>query len=227
MSNQIYGNLANQFPDSTLLTGQTDLKNSINTLNTNLDNINDKTASFLGNQEKVLNIIDQEKNRLNEKKQSIDNAYSSQVRSTQLNDSMNKRYKGYLKIIYLFIICLVVSLILAFISNSLSFIPSFVFTVIYIGIFSFAVIYSTSIYMEIQRHERIIFDRLDMGRIKVDSTNVTDVSNNSDQSGNVVTGNCAELNPVTGNCIRLLETFCGNNELSTLNSYEFTNYSKY
>ena len=39
MPEQIYGNLANQFPDSTLLTGQTDLKNSMNTLNTNLNNI--------------------------------------------------------------------------------------------------------------------------------------------------------------------------------------------
>jgi ABC-type multidrug transport system fused ATPase/permease subunit len=227
MPEQIYGNLANQFPDSTLLTGQTDLKSSINTLNTNLNNINDKTASFLGNQEQVLNIIDQEKNRLNEKKQSIDNAYSSQVRSTQLNQSMNKRYQGYLKIMYVFIICLVISLILAFASNSLVFIPSFIFTFIYIGLFSFAVIYSISIYMEIQKHERIVYDRLDMGRIKVDASNSTsDISNNKDQSGNVV-GNCAEINPVTGNCIRLLETFCGNNEWSTLNSYEFTNYSQY
>lgn len=227
MSEQIYGNLANQFPDSTLLTGQTDLKNTINTLNTNLNNINDKTATFLGNQDQVLSIIDQEKNRLHEKKQSVDNAYSSQVRSTQLNQSMNKRYNGYLKILYIFIICLVISLILAFISNFLGFIPSFIFTFIYIGLFSFAVIYSISIYVEIQRHERIIYDRLDMGRLNVGdiSSNTTDGSNN-DLSGSVV-GNCAEINPVTGNCIRLLETFYGKNELSTLNSYEFTNYSQY
>ena len=227
MSNQIYGNLANQFPDSTLLSGQTDLKNSINILNTNLDAIDNKTASFLGNQDQVLSIIDQENNRLNQKKQSIDNAYSSQVRSTQLNDSMNKRYKGYLRILYIFILVLVISLILTLFSNSLPFIPSFVFTIIYIGLFSFAVIYSISIYIEIQRHERIIFDRLDMGRIN--STTSMDTSNNmtnNDQSGNVV-GNCAEVNPVTGNCIRLLETFCGKNGLSTLNSYEFTNYSQY
>ena len=104
MPEQIYGNLANQFPDSTLLTGQTDLKNSMNTLNANLNNIDNKTSSFLGNQQQVLTIIDQEKNRLDEKKQSIDNAYSSQVRSTQLNQSMNKRYKEYLKILFVFII---------------------------------------------------------------------------------------------------------------------------
>jgi hypothetical protein len=227
MPEQIYGNLANQFPDSTLLTGQTDLKNSINTLNTNLNNIENKTASFLGNQDKVLIFIDQEKNRLHEKKQSIDNAHSSQLRSTQLNQSMNKRYNGYLNILYIFIICLVISLILTLISNILVFIPSFIFTFIYIGLFSFAVIYSISIYVEIQRHERIIYDRLDMGRMNVGdiSLNTTDGSNN-DQSGNVV-GNCAEVNPVTGNCIRLLETFCRKNELSTLNSYEFTNYSQY
>jgi len=229
MPEQIYGNLANQFPDSTLLTGQTDLKNSMNTLNTNLNNIENKTSSFLGNQQQVLTIIDQEKSRLDEKKQSIDNAYSSQVRSTQLNQSMNKRYKEYLKILFVFIICLVVSLFIYFISNILGFIPSFIFTFIYIGLFSFAVIYSISIYVEIQRHERIVYDRLDMGRKNVDDTsfNTTDLSNNKqDQSGNVV-GNCAEINPITGNCIRLLETFCRKNELSTLNSYEFTNYSQY
>lgn len=216
----IYGNLSNQFPDSSLFTGQIELKNSINTLNTNLDTIQNKSSTFLANQDEVLNIVNQEKNRLEQKRQSIDNAHSSQVRSTQLNDSINKRYKAYLKILYVFIIVLVITLIIHFIGKYFPIIPAFILTFIYIGLFSFAIIYSISLYFEIQRHEKIIYDRLDNGRMEA-SGNLVDTSNNlmgvKDASGAVV-GNCAEIDPITGNCIRLLETF---------STYEYTHYSQY
>lgn len=232
MSNPtVYGNLSNQYPDSSLLTGQVDLKNSIQNLNTNLDSINNKTATFLGNQDQVLNIINQEKDRLNQKKQIIDNAYSSQIRSTQLNNSINKRYNAYLKILYVVAIVLVIAFLSSFIGKIFPVIPSFVLTVIYIGLFSFAIIYSITVYNEIKRHEKINYDRLDNGRINaqngLDISNVDISGGIRDESGNFVVGNCAEVNPFTGNCIRLLETFSGNDNLSSLNSDEYTNYSKY
>jgi ABC-type multidrug transport system fused ATPase/permease subunit len=230
MSNPtIYGNLSNQFPDSTLLTGQTDLKNSINSLNTNLDAINNKTNNLLTQQDTVSKIVNEEQSRLKEKKQMIDNAYSSQVRSIQLNDSINKRYQAYLKIIFVFIIVLIVALIVSIIGKSLPIIPSFVLYIIHIGLFSFALIYSFGIYLEVQKHEKINYDRLYMKKATDGSLDVSGTRDISgiDASGNKVTGNCAKVDPLTGNCTQLLESFCGMSHLPNINSYEFTTYSKY
>lgn len=229
MSNPtIYGNLSNQFPDSTLLTGQTDLKNSVNTLNTNLDAINNKTNNLLTQQDTVLKIVNEEQSRLTEKKGLIDNAYSSQARSIELNDSINKRYQAYLKIIFVFIIVLVVAIVVSFIGKSIPIIPSVILYIIQIGLFSFAVIYSFIIYLEIQKHERINYDRLYMKKATDGSldTSVVDASG-VDASGNKITGNCAKVDPITGNCTQLIETLCGMSDLPNISSYEFTSYSKY
>ena len=229
MSNPtIYGNLSNQFPDSTLLTGQTDLKNSVNTLNANLDHINDKTNNLLTQQDTVLKIVNEEQSRLTEKKGLIDSAHSSQVRSIQLNDSINKRYQAYLKIIFVFIIILVVAIVVSFIGKSFPIIPSFVLYIIQIGLFSFALIYSFGIYLEIQKHEKIEYDRLYMKKATDGSidNNITDISG-VDASGNKITGNCAKVDPITGNCTQLIESLCGMSDLPNISSYEFTTYSKY
>lgn len=230
MSNTtIYGNLSNQFPDSTLLTGQTDLKNSVNTLNINLDAINNKTNNLLTQQDTVLKIVNEEQSRLTEKKGLIDNAYSSQARSIELNDSINKRYQAYLKIIFVFIIVLVVAIVVSFIGKTFPIIPSFVLYIIHIGLFSFALIYSFIIYLEIQKHEKINYDRLYMKKTTDGSLDVSgsrDISG-VDASGNKITGICAKVDPITGRCTQLIETLCGMSDLPNISSYEFTSYSKY
>jgi len=229
MSTTIYGNLSNQFPDSTLLTGQVDLKNSIQSLNTNLDAINNKTNTLLSMQDGVSTIINDEQNRLNEKKQIIDTAYSSQLRSIHLNNSMTKKSRAYSTILFVIVFVLIFVFIVSIVGKIFPMIPPFVLNIIYVGLFSFAFIYSYSIYSDIQRHEKIDYDRIQQRKAADAGLDVSgmDVSFNNDISGNVVNGNCAEVNPLTGNCTKLLDAFCGMNHLSSLNSYEFTNYSKY
>jgi len=231
MSNpNIYGNISNQFPDSTLATGQQDLKTSISSLNTNLDNINGKTNTLLTQQLEVSDIVNQEKNRLDSKKQSIDNAYSSQVRSIYMNDNINKRYNAYLKILYALVIVLIIVFIISMIGNYFPFIPSFVLSIIYIGLFSFIIIYSITIYSEIQRHDRIDYDKL---KLRKATDGRLDISGN-DSSGNDLSGNVIGICPggskaaldEKGNCTNK-ESFSEMNELSTLNTYEFTDYSRY
>lgn len=231
MSNPIiYGNISNQFPDSTLATGQIDLSNSIYSLNANLDQINDKTNSILTGQYEVSNIVNQEKGRLIEKKNSVDNAYSSQVRSIYMNDNMNKRYNAYLKILYALVIVLIIVFILSMIGNYFPFIPSFVLSIIYIGLFSFTMIYSITIYSEIQRHDRMDYDKLKLRRATYGGVDNNDNdSSGNDISGGPVYGICQGANAAVdanGKCTNS-ESFSEMNELSSLNTYEFTNYSLY
>lgn len=232
MSNPtIYGNLSNQFPDNTLATGTTDLKSSVSTLNTNLDAINNKSDTLLTGQMSLSGIINDEQDRLNQKKQSVDNAYSSQVRSIYMNDNIVKRNNAYLKILYVLVIVLVIAFIISMLGNYFTIISPFILNFIYIGLFSFAVIYSISIYSEIQKHERIDYDKLKLGKAtKPGYDYSTKDSSGNDNSGNSVYGNCAQLNPVTGNCTKLItndkESFSGN-ELSSSNNSEFTHYSRY
>lgn len=228
MSNTtIYGNISNQFPDNTLATGTTDISGSIYNLNNSLSAINDKTNTLLTQQVEVSNIVNQEQGRLSDKKKSVDNAYSSQVRSIYMNDNINKRYNAYLKILYALVIVLIIVFILSIIGNYFPFIPSFVLNIIYIGLFSFTMIYSNTIYSEIKTHDRIDYDKLKLRRAADGGLDISgNDSSGNDLSGNV-TGLCAEINPINGKCVRLLDGFSSMNELSSLNTYEFTDYSRY
>ena len=189
MSN-VYGNLANQFPDIASLTSNSlvsdpnnqslqTLTTNTNNLQQNLSEIQEQSNVILSKQDDINTIVENEKARLTEKKDSIDNAYSSQQRAIYMNDNTQKRYNAYSRILFIVVIILFIIFALLMIQSYLPFIPSVVFNVIIIGLASFMIIYCLGIYFDIQRHEKIDYDRLSNKPIIAE---LGDTSNNFDDS---------------------------------------------
>jgi len=224
MSNTVYGNLSNQFPTTPPFTGT--LNTDIGSLNANLSALQDKSNVVLTQQEKIKKIVDAESTRLQQKKQGVDSAYSSQVRATYVNDNMQKRYNAYLYILFVVVIVLIIVFFLSMMGNYFPIIPPLLLNIIYVFLFSFTIIYSISIYSEIQKHDPMNYDRLKL-RKPVTAGNSVDISDNSMNSLGLGTGEYGECpigySSVNGKC----ENFSGNNELQSLNAFEFTDYSRY
>jgi hypothetical protein len=223
MSNTVYGNLSNQFPTTPPFTG---------TLNTDIGNLNDKLTGIQNNSRDVLTqqgeikkIVDAESTRLQQKKQSVNNAYSSQLRATYMNNNVQKRYNAYLKILFVVVIVLIIVFFLSIIGNYFPIIPSFLINILYIGLFSFLIIYSISIYSEIQKHDKMDFDKLYLNTSIVG--NGSDISDNSmNLMSDGLNGYCPYHTDESGRKV-CNEEFNGNNELQSLNTFEFTHYSRY
>ena len=222
----IYRNLSNQFPDSTKLTGTSDLSTSIGSLNTNLDSIQNKSNTLLSQQNEIKNIVDRETDRLELKKNSVENAYTSQNRAVYINDNISKRNNAYLQILFAIVIALVIVFILSIMGSYFPVIPSIVLNIIYVCIFSVIIIYSISIYSEIQTHDRIDYDKLKLKKATVAGN--SDISGNYDASANATTtfGSCKTVDN-KGVCTELSAFTCMGAGLQTVDSYEFKNYSRY
>ena len=186
----VYGNLANQFPDIATLTNNstlvstnpnlTTLKDNTNMLHQKLSDIQNISNNTLSKQKDINNIVNSEQSRLTEKKSSIDNAYSSQQRAIYMNDNISKRYNSFSRILFIAVIILFIIFGLVMLQPYVPFIPSMVFNIVFIGLLSFMIIYCLGIYMDIERHEKIDYDRIYNKPI----TATLDVSNSFDNSYN-------------------------------------------
>jgi hypothetical protein len=195
----VYGNLANQFPDVAALTSNAlvsnnpsldTLKTNTNNLQANLNTIQGESNAAISKQQDMQTIVDNENARLKDKKDGIDNAYSSQQRAIYMNDNTQKRYNAYSRILFIVVIILFVIFALIMIQPYLPFIPSIIFNIIIIGLASFMIIYCLGIYSDIQRHEKIDYDRYSNKPL---IAGLGDTSNNYDNSNNYDTsfGFCA------------------------------------
>jgi hypothetical protein len=232
---EVYRNLSNQFPianDAALISSNNELNalsNSLNSLQTNLDSVDSKSNALLTKQESVNTIVTNEKNRLDQKKENIDNAYSSQQRAIYMNDNISKRYNAYSKILIAAVIGAFVLFVIALLQSYLLFIPSFIFIIIYISILSGVLIYSISIYVDIRKHEQIDYDR-----IYSRPPPVVPISGAATTAGAVVvappscpivatTGNGGAATTATST----QQSFQNMETAGTINTEEFTNYSRY
>ena len=228
---RVYGNLANQYPTTFPTTGGNTLDSNINNLNTNLDNIQTKSSILLAQQEEIQRIVNTEQARLIEKTTQVNQEYPSKVRAVIMNDNIQKRYNAYLKILVVMVISLVIMFLVSFISKFLPFISPMIVNIIHIIVLSIAVILCIGIYTEIQTHDRMYYDKLKLKK-PYEATSSTDISNNTDSTNNLPDefGKCGSgtyLNNgvcVVGNRSGFTEM---TNGLQSLNTYEFTDYSRY
>jgi len=242
----VYGNLSNQFPDITAMTSDalvrnnaplTNLNNNLAGLNTKLTTLQGQSNALLTKQDSVNTIVTNEHNRLEQKKESVDNAYSSQQRAIYMNDNIQKRYNAYSKMLIALVIGATILFALSFLQSYVPFIPSFIFIISYIIIISAVTIYSINIYKDIQKHERLDYDRLYMKPMS-DADNVV-ISSSGDFSLNLPTsGLCGsgtvmrfvtdQYGIITPTCLpSSTNGFQNMDGLGNLNHEEFTSYSEY
>lgn len=108
---------------------------------------------------KLDTVIQNEMERINVKKESIDKIQQGQSRVNMFNDSYRKRYLAYIKIIMIIVISLVVVWLLRLV-ESYGFISEEVNNFIIIGVISITLIIIYSMYNEILRHDLLNYDEL-------------------------------------------------------------------
>lgn len=226
----IYGNIANQYPTTFPTTGGNTLDSNINNLNQNLDNIQTKSNILLSQQEEIKKIVDSESSRLNYKKAQVDQQYPSKVRAVYMNDNLQKRYNAYLKILGVIVISLVIMFKISVVASFLPSIPPIILNIIHIVIVSVAVVLCMIFYTEIQTHDKMDYDKLKLNKPTDADSNAVISTSNTEASTLSSFGKCGRgtyLND-SGECTVNTSGFTGmNSGLQSLNTYEFTNYSRY
>jgi len=141
--------------DSTLA-----LKNQLNTLFNTYNTALPASSAALDNQSQMYNIIQQEKQRLEEKKKGIDNAYATQQRLIQLNESYREKNMKYITILIILIIAISIYLALLMASRNLSFISPFVINLLTALLISGTVIIIAIIIARINKRDNMNFQKL-------------------------------------------------------------------
>jgi len=134
--------------------------NDLVATNTAFENANATTGNILDHQDEMKHILNNEQQRLNQKKESIESAIMTQQRMIQLNESYQKRYAYTTKIIIVITIILILILALSFVSNYFPFIPSFVILTLNIIIITIGIIYVARSYMDFSRRSNMNFDEI-------------------------------------------------------------------
>jgi len=154
--------LENKPNDPELTTKISQIQTELELAYASLEDANVSSNNVLTHQTQVAEIVDTEKDRLVQKKQSIDNALVGKKRAIELNDSYQKKQAEYNKIKFAWVIALAISVILVISKKTFVFLPSFIFDLFTILVLFGASIYTISILIEVSRREKINFNKLDL-----------------------------------------------------------------
>ena len=145
------------------------LTNRQTVMNTNIDNLNNVASA----QNTMYTISFLESQRLNAKKQNVDQALQGQNRMIALNDSYVKRYAKYNQIILVIVLVILIILGAILLPKYVPVIPSFVSDLIIAIAVSIGIIVVYILYMAIQARDKLYFDKLNMS-----SPDIKDLSDN-------------------------------------------------
>lgn len=145
------------------------LSDKVDKLQTNLDdlyasfnNANISSSAVLTRQGTVSDIIDEEKARLEGKKQSIDNALVGKKRAINLNETYRMRQSQYLKIKVVFVIVLAICIGITLLNRRFQILPNIILSLIIMIIMLIGGIYCLSIYASIASRSPMNYDELDL-----------------------------------------------------------------
>ena len=174
------------------LTYMQDLRTQLNSAYSGYQTASPSASAILDRQTNMKTIIDNEVERLNRKKASVDSAIFGQKRMAQFSDSYSKKYFAQVKILFVIIIVLIIYLGLTYLNNFIP-VPTgiFVFVMLVIGGFALVVIIYTL--RDINSRYNMDFDKL----------NLASPSNYS--VGGEITGN---ISSATGGLLCVGESCC-------------------
>jgi hypothetical protein len=148
-------------PDQTTAKLQ-NLKTNLATLGTAYQNANSSATAVLAQQGAMLNIVNQEQDRIAKKQAAMATTTTTQQRVLDLNDSNRKKMIEYTKILLIFVAALFLFFVLQKLNAWFPEIPDWIVDYSAILIFSIAAIYSLVIYIKMQGHEPTNFDQIYM-----------------------------------------------------------------
>ena len=139
-----------------------ELQNQMSDLSDRFNTANTSSTSILDSQQNMLNIVNEEYDRLESKKQLIDSVDAQQHRVTLLNDTYRKKYAQYTKMIIVVVIGLLIHVFLTWMSDYLSIIPFAVFVLLDMINIIVCLIVITNLYSDMMSRDKIDYDKLDL-----------------------------------------------------------------
>lgn len=138
-----------------------ELRKQLNTAYAGYQTASPSASAILDRQANMKTIIDNEVERLNRKKASVDSALFGQKRMAQFSDSYSKKYFAQVKVLFVIIIVLIIYLGLTYLNNFIP-VPTgiFVFVMLVIGGFALVVIIYTL--RDINSRYNMDFDKLNL-----------------------------------------------------------------
>lgn len=150
-----------QISNGDVVTKEVDqLQRNLGNLYNNYSNANTSAQKTLTHQDEMLKIVDNEKKRLDAKKNQINDTISSKLRIIDLNNSSRKRQLQYINIFVVIIVTLLIYITLVNIQYFIPIIPSALITLLTVVVFFIAAVYVFNIIQEINRREPTNYDTL-------------------------------------------------------------------
>ena len=146
----------------------------------------------LDHQNKMINIISTEQARLDQKKTGIDNAYATQQRLIQLNESYREKNMQYINILIIIIITILIYLALLMIGKYLTFIPSVVMDILKTLLFMITFIIISVMIAQINKRDPMDYQKLLFVAPPDMSNNITAYSTDGSGNGNTDASGCVE-----------------------------------
>ena len=159
MQKDLVGNLAGKDDAKSRQAAQS-VSGGLNKLYNDFISSGASANGLIERQKDMLNIVNNEEERLNQKKADIDNAMVGKQRAVQLNNSYRQKYHSLMKIVLVIIVTLLLFILVTFLSAKYTFIPSFVFEIISIFIISFGIFIIYFMTLNVIRRSPTYFDQL-------------------------------------------------------------------
>ena len=148
--------------DTELTSKVTSLQSNLDTLYKDFDKSNKSSSAVLARQQEVSSIIDEEKSRLEQKKQSIDNALVGKKRAIELNETYRIRQSQYLRIKVVFVVVLAICILLTLLQRRFPIVPSIFVTLLNLIVILIGGIYCLFIYSSISSRSLMNYNELDL-----------------------------------------------------------------
>jgi hypothetical protein len=142
-------------------TGGSGLNARLNEMNDALAELEEVEKNGISRQSDIKDIIEDESDRLDQKKKTIDQAIMAQNRIIYFNDNTRKIYAAYLKMLIVAAITLAIVYVLLVAKVHLDFIPDFVIEILIIAVVSIGVIIIYNMYVNIRYRNLYNFDEID------------------------------------------------------------------
>jgi len=139
------------------------LNDQLQPIYTNLMNLQGVKMNAVAKQQDMMNIVDFEQERLQQKQNTIDQAVENQKRIIYFNDNSRKVYSAWLYILLIVIICLgVIYVIRVLYTHYSEVVPEIVFSISIVGVVSIGLILCFQYWSDIRARDNYNFDELNL-----------------------------------------------------------------
>lgn len=212
---------------------------SLNSLYNSFVNTGVTTLGTLDHQQDMLKIVNTEYDRLNKKKEDIDSAIIGKQRALELNESYRLRYRHYMKMLMVVIVCILLVLLFSNLSTWFPVVPSWVFEFLSILTVSSGIVIIYYMFLDLISRNNVDYNEMKTSPINTDGNVYVRQFDQGDLMGGLNMNMCIgssccndgthwdETSAVCiGNTVSGFTTIHGNQDLVKANNpTEIVNYS--